>query len=113
MCKEEQALKARVLLTDAIPEREHDKDALSFPRTRESRRPRGPSCWPGRLPPVRRRSRTTGKSARLRGVLDSRVRGNDMNAPLGGGVRPFPKLQPMIVAPRLDTRVRGYDKREN
>ena len=77
------------------------------------RRPRGPSCWPGRLHPVRRRSRTAGKSARLRGVLDSRVRGNDMNAPLGGGVRPFPKLQPMIVAPRLDTRVRGYDKREN
>jgi hypothetical protein len=36
-----------------------------------------------------------------------------MNAPLGGGVRPFPTLRPMIVAPRLDTRVRGYDKREN
>src|SRR5271156_4232116 len=53
------------------------EDAVSFPRTRESRRPRGLSCWPGRLHPALPRSWTGGKSERPRSGLDSRVRGND------------------------------------
>src|ERR1700677_1658718 len=69
---------------------------VSFPRTRESRGPRGVAHWPGRPHRMRRSSWTAGYSESPRGVLDSRVRGNDKGA--------LPMTAPLLSAHSLSKR---------